>query len=1317
MVNEAGNLERHRAIATGDISGSYNAIGDGAQVVINQIKQAYSAIEELDKEDQLVERRLLKAIDGIIQSFLSRIQRDRSDRLNPYKALINYHMEDAPFFYGRTEAIDALWHHIHQDPLTILHAESGAGKTSLLQAGLQAQLLAEGHLPLYIRPYNQPPGDAIKRAFLPDIRSLPELRRLVNSPLDAFLTRVCQRLGRSCLYILLDQFEEFFVELLPEQQKTFATELAACLQRSNLDVRWVLALRKEHFSDLNIFHPDIPNPFQNNYRLSSFTPDEAREVIIKPAEKKQVSYEAGLVDQILKDLSQIDGRLAPPQIQLVCHTLFDELNATPDHRLITQKLYQKPRGPGGPGAKGILSTHLSRVLSQMKAPERILARQILETLVTSESRRIVKSKDTLLGELGRTPTEAEVQQVEDVLEILVDHRLLRTDIGETDQPRYELAHDYLLAEIELDPETRARKYAQEMLNLEVTLWRHNQALRIPADKLKIIKTQEAYLIVDREAKELLRVSQEVVEAAEREKEVARRRELEDARKLAEEAEARRRAEMERAQEAEAREREQAQASTELRKRNTWLRGFGLALAIVAVAAILFGVRSCQNAELAATREEEAVNAQQTASAESSRANLQAQLKEASALAEAAASSMDTDPELSISLATQAFSVTDKITAFSGNTETPFLAEEHNVLRQIEQILHQAIQTSRVRGTFEHTDEVLSVQFSRDGTLLATGSKNGEVRIWEARTGRLKHLISDHSGPVEDLVFSLDNTFLITGSQDTTVKIWDVRSGSRQNSISVDTGVEGVDISPDGIYLAVGESNGKVTIFDTKTGRPLHHLIEHEQAVYDVEFSQDGKYLATASKDTAIKIWGTKEWQLIQTLSGHKNWVWAVTFNPNAPYIASASQDETFKIWNYMTGEELQTVHGQSNAVWEIEYSPDGLRLATANADGTIKLWNATTGQLLLTLSGHKSVVRQIAFSPDDSYLASASQDKSARVWSVAGHSDIAYDVTFSPDGQRMATSSRDGTVKMWQIITPTQQSPVLEVQERKLPFPIKHSAAVRRIAFSPNGAYLATASADGTARLWDAHSGQDLKVIMNHRDGIVGVAFSPDGNYVATTSLDTTAKLWRLIVGATSDSISLQPWQTLSGHQDWVTEVAFSPNGTQLATASFDKSVRIWDIASGQEVGRLNQSQQPQPLGTVAYTHDGSKLAAAGVSGTVIVWDVETQTELQRFSDHTNWVRDVAFSADGQRLATVSYDKSIKIYDVAKDRLILSINNNALLDGVAFNPVNSNYLATANGDGTLHLYLLNDTSALRLWANRRLHPSTEANCQQAIGCP
>jgi len=490
-----------------------------------------SAVGELEKSIQIAEQQLAAAIQKKLGNIAKVAVSANAGRSNPYKALLDYELQDAPFFYGRSDAIKDMQEKMGRNRLTILHSESGSGKTSLMQAGLASRLLADGDFPLYLRPYQQSPAQFIKKAFLPDYATQSQLARFSDDEmtLRGFLERVTHYLGNRRLIIFLDQFEEFFTELSQKERQKFAGQLRECIE-SDLSVSWVLALRKEYFSDLRLFR--ALKPFENEYFLPTFNLEEAKEVVTEPAKLKDVDYEAGLVDRILEDLRQAEEhgqkveRISPAQMQLVCYTLFDELFKEDEPTQITHKFYEIPRGRQGAekaGAKGILASHLTRVLdNELKGKERKIARHVLEMLVTSDVRRVVRSE----VELHEALDGGQVESLHQILETLYDNRLIRRNMNSEDEPIYELTHDYLLTEIKLDPETQARKLAQEMLDYDVKIWQRNlpsKEILIAEDRFNIINDQRHALRLDVKSKELLNTSQQKIEEK-------RQRKLKEARK-------------------------------------------------------------------------------------------------------------------------------------------------------------------------------------------------------------------------------------------------------------------------------------------------------------------------------------------------------------------------------------------------------------------------------------------------------------------------------------------------------------------------------------------------------------------------------------------------------------------------------------------------------------------------------------------------------------------------------------------------------------------------------------------------------------------
>lgn len=470
-----------RNVRVGNIGGVSGEVNIAAGNIIKNIQTIYeralSPAETAEKELQIELKELAQGVRGYLERLKQQVIADTTSA--PYKGLEAYTLSDAEVFFGRDQAIRDLREAMRRGPLTVLQAESGAGKTSLLQAGIVPHLMAEEHLAVLIRPQFENPTDAIKKSFIGNLGSTPKLAR---ASLVDFLRRVKGIIGHHIiLYVILDQFEEFFAKYtLEEDRQLFILDLAECLNDATLNVRWVISITTDSFGQLGKFEPHIRNPFSNAQSLYLFNQQEAAAVIAKPAQRHGLSFEDGLLEQLLNDLDQNHDELtAPTQIQLVCAALYDDIKDK--STVFTRALYDQKGG-----AQGILHGYIGSVLRHdLPHEERAAAYKILEALVTSEKKRVIRGKIDLETALQGKGIASEM--LESTLNHLVSRRLLRRLGDDAEHIQYEIVHDYLLREIEINEDVRNAKEAEELLDQGTKRWQKPEKMLLSSEEVGYIE--------------------------------------------------------------------------------------------------------------------------------------------------------------------------------------------------------------------------------------------------------------------------------------------------------------------------------------------------------------------------------------------------------------------------------------------------------------------------------------------------------------------------------------------------------------------------------------------------------------------------------------------------------------------------------------------------------------------------------------------------------------------------------------------------------------------------------------------------------------
>ncbi len=542
----------------------------------------------------------------------------------------------------------------------------------------------------------------------------------------------------------------------------------------------------------------------------------------------------------------------------------------------------------------------------------------------------------------------------------------------------------------------------------------------------------------------------------------------------------------------------------------------------------------------------------------------------------------------------------------------------------------------VRTFSGHTNAVWSnIFFSPDGKSLLTGSADGTARLWDVTTGQTVQVFSGHTAAVNDVAFFPDGKSVVSGGVDFTARIWDVATGQTLHILTGHSdGITRLAVSPDGKYVVTGSVDRTARLWDASTGKQVRVFDHPEVCVSAFAYSPDGKYFASGCEDYVAKLWEASTGQMVREFSGHAGDVLGIEFSPDGRFLLTGGSDRTALLWDLATGETIRSFAGHTSSIQTVTFSPDGHQIATTSNDGIVRVWSLQTASIGMQFIGHNANLKQASFSPDGKYIVTAGIDGTARLWNtqtgepivtLTGHADEARGAVFSPDGEIVLTASADGTAKLWDAITGKE---LLRLEG--------HTDAVNRVVFSPDGKYIVTASWDGSARVWDPRTGETKVIYTNQGPGHVNwVAFSPDGKFVATSGDDGTARIW--------DPLTGNDLMIFKGHSDRVSGVAFSPDGKYLVTCSLDGSVRLWEVSSGKEIRRF--AGHPSGAFGAVFSPDGKfVLTTVAVMEPARLWDITTGREVRRLTGHANEVRDVAFSPDGKYILTTSEDGTARLW-------------------------------------------------------------------------
>jgi WD40 repeat protein/DNA-binding XRE family transcriptional regulator len=1142
---------------------------------------------------------------------------------SPYRGLAAFEEQDAAFFFGREAAtaqvLDRISRHMAGTGLLVVSGVSGAGKSSLLRAGVLPRIRAAGLASapgaawwpyLVFTPTRAPLDElALRVAVLAGTDASAVRRGLEADPAGFALPARQAALagppgpagdgdgaaggdGRSSslrrLLLVVDQFEELFTQCAEEgQRRAFITALhAAATAEHGPDqapaALVVLGVRAD-FEARCADYPELADAVQDRYLVTAMTGRQLRMAITEPARKADSGVDDGLVEVLLAEVrTGRPGTSGAGMLPLLSHAL-DQTWRSRTGQAVTLADYERTGG-----IEGAVAASAERAYNALTPAQQAAARQVFLRLTATSPEGVDSADRATRAELTEGKSAAEAQDVEQVLEAFAAERLLTLAAGTV-----EISHEALLTAWPLLrdtwlADTHADRIVRTRLHTTAAEW--DRQSRDPS-----------YLY----SGTLLAAATDT--AARSGADPARHPPLTQT------------------------ERDFLHASGHAQRRTVRRRQAVIAgLLVLTLTAVTAAGIAARNAATASHQHAIALSRQ---------------------LAAESLNIDGTDPVAARRLAVAAWAVFPTGQAASAITNLLAEQQQHGMLPA-------------------DSSTVFAVAFSHDGKLLATAGADGTVRLWSTATDRAVatlHATARHG--VYGVAFSPDGKLLATAGGDGLVRLWNtatrrlVATLHASGKTKARYGVRAVAFSRDGRLLATAGADGTVRLWSTATDRQVKTLhASARNGVRAVAFSPDGKRLASAGGDGFVRRWNPVTGRPVGAPlpASVLNGVYGVAFSPGGT-LTSAGGDGTVRAWNPATGRPVGaplTATSPFNGVHAVAFSRSGNLLAIACGDGTVRLWNPATGRPVLAPlqigSGPLAGVSAVAFSAGGK-LAIGAVDGTVRQWNPAtgqptgntlqtgsGPAGGVITVAFSRDGKLLAIADNDGTVWLWNPAT-----------RRPAGAPLRPSARypVLGVAFSPDGKLLATGSEDGTVQLWNTATrrpdGAPLHASAQHL-GVHAVAFSPNGNLLAAADGDGTVRLWNPATRRPAGVL-----QTGTGPSTGVQALAFSRDGKLLATADGDGTVQLWNTATRRRVATLHTTTSSSVYGVpaVAFSPDGKLLASGEGDGTVRAWNPVTHqpvgAPLQIGDGPIGAPLVLAFSPDGKLLASGGADGAVRLWPVS----------------------------------------------------------------------
>jgi WD40 repeat protein/Flp pilus assembly protein TadD len=537
-----------------------------------------------------------------------------------------------------------------------------------------------------------------------------------------------------------------------------------------------------------------------------------------------------------------------------------------------------------------------------------------------------------------------------------------------------------------------------------------------------------------------------------------------------------------------------------------------------------------------------------------------------------------------------------------------------------------------RTMIGYEQAVSCVAYSPDGKTVVTAA-GGSVRRWDAETGEPVGRVLVQPGAALSLAYSPDGRLIATGFDDNTVRLWDVEKAEQVGpTIPQPNVVNSVAFSRNGRWLvaATGKRTYAVAssarVWEVATGKPATPPLPHPTTVRGAVFTSDGRLVITGGHDGVIRYWESATGKLAAESLRLPSGIVALTISSDGSKLTIGCDNGDAYVYSVSDRKLIRpalnlprrTADQGTSPVRAIAFHPDGAWLATGCADSFAHVWEWLPGKQAPLV--HQNYVNSVGFSPGGRHLITGSDDQQARIWDLPLSCQRGIPLVKSNSALSLAYLDPS-------LVCASPRTRISGSQGRPIPYWVREYLCA---AFSPDGRLVVTGGHDNLARVWEVATGRQVGKALPHQNWVRAVAFAPDNRRVLTGSHDMTARLWDVETGE-----QLCP---ALHHASEIVAVAISPDGTKGLTGSSDKTARLWNLNTGEAIGPA--MLHADPVLSVCFSDDGrfALTAASGSTNEVRLWDAATATQIGPPALHDRPVRAALFEGGGRSFVTLSDD-------------------------------------------------------------------------------